>query len=583
MSAAAGGGPRTVEAVYRDLLARAPENKMEPRMAPLWRAMELLGEPQKAAPVIHLTGTNGKTSTARIIESVLRAYGLRTGRYTSPHLTSVTERISIDGAPVPNETFVRIWNEILPVIQVVDAELEAEGENRLTYFESVTILGFAVFADEPVDVVVLEVGLGGITDATNVADGVVSVVTPISADHTDLLGDTDAEIAREKAGIIKPGGFLVSAAQDPDAAQVLLDAARAVDAPFRFEGVDFGVESRSVAVGGQQVTVQGIAGRYPDLTLPLHGEHQAENLAVAVAALEAFFGGERELESGLLQEGVGAVSTPGRMEVVRTAPTLVVDAAHNPAGIAATAKALQEAFGFEKLVLVVGILQEKDALEMLTVLYRQFGDLVEDLCLTQSDSPRAIPAGELAQTALDAGWPEDDIHATESIPDALEWAVGRAEATEGAGAGTGGGVLVTGSITLVAEVRELLGAPAAESAMPGAPGVVPVAPGVEVFADMGLELGDGLDEDEDDEDIFDEDDEDMREDEFMDDTYGLNDPEAGAGSSGDDHDVADDTYGLNDPEAGAGSSGDEHDVPDDTYGLNDPGADGDSGHRRSTR
>lgn len=501
--------PQTVAAVYRDLLARAPENRMEPRMAPLWRAMELLGEPQKAAPVIHLTGTNGKTSTARIIESVLRAYGLRTGRYTSPHLTSVTERISIDGAPVADETFVRIWNEILPMVRVVDAELTEEGQNPLTYFECVTILGFAVFADEPVDVVVLEVGLGGITDATNVADGAVSVVTPISVDHTDLLGDTEAEIAEEKAGIIKPGGFLVSAAQDPDAAQVLLDAARAAAVPFRFEGVDLGVESRSVAVGGQQVTVRGIAGRYPELTLPLHGEHQAENLAVAVAALEAFFGGEKELESELLQQGVAAVSAPGRLEVVRTAPTIVVDAAHNPAGISATGKALQEAFGFERLVLVVGILQEKDSLEMLTALYRQFGDAVEDLCLTQSSSPRAIPAGELAQTALDAGWPEEDIHATESIPDALEWAVGRAEASEGAGAGIGGGVLVTGSITLVAEVRDLLGATAAEAALPGAPGVVPVAPGTEVFGHLGLELGDGLDEDEE-EDIFatDRDDED---------------------------------------------------------------------------
>ncbi|QCU79417.1 bifunctional folylpolyglutamate synthase/dihydrofolate synthase [Citricoccus sp. SGAir0253] len=482
---------------------------MEPRMDPLWRAMELLGEPQRAAPVIHLTGTNGKTSTARIIESVLRAYGLRTGRYTSPHLSSVTERISLDGAPVPDETFVRVWNEILPVLEVVDAELTAAGQNRLTYFECVTILGFAVFADEPVDVVVLEVGLGGITDATNVADGAVSVVTPISLDHTDLLGETEAEIAAEKAGIIKPGGFLVSAAQDPDAAQVLLDAARAAGVPFRFEGVDFGVESRSVAVGGQQVTVRGIAGRYPELTLPLHGEHQAENLAVAIAALEAFFGGERELEHALLQQGVAEASAPGRLEVVRTAPTIVVDAAHNPDGVRVSARALQEAFGFERLVLVVGVLAEKDALEMLTVLYREFGDLVEDLCLTQSSSPRAIPAGELAQLALDAGWPEEDVHATESVPDALEWAVGRAEATEGAGAGTGGGVLVTGSITLVAEVRDLLGAPAAGAAVEGPPSVVPVAPGVEVFRDLGLELGDGLDEDEEEfEDIFAEDSED---------------------------------------------------------------------------
>lgn len=500
--------PQTVAAVYRDLLARAPENKMEPRMGPMFRAMELLGEPQRAAPVIHLTGTNGKTSTARIIESVLRAYGLRTGRYTSPHLSSVTERISIDGDPVQEGTFVRIWNEILPMVEVVDAELEAAGDVPLTYFEAVTVLGFAVFADEPVDVVVLEVGLGGITDATNVADAAVSVVTPISLDHSDLLGDSEAEIAQEKAGIIKPGGFLISAAQVPDAAQVLLDAARAADAGFRFEGVDFGVESRSVAVGGQQVSVQGIAGRYPELTLPLHGEHQAENLAVAIAALEAFFGAEAPLAFDLLQEGVAQVSAPGRLEVLRKAPTIVVDAAHNPAGITATAGALQEAFGLEKLVLVVGVLQEKDAQSMLTELYRQFGDEVADLCLTQSDSPRAIPAGELAQLAMDAGWPEDDLFATESLPDAIEWAVGRAEAVEAGGAdasGLGGGVLITGSITLVAEARELLGAPEAGGGGGGTPEVVAVPTAVDVFDDFGLELGDGLDEDQEEfEDIFDD-------------------------------------------------------------------------------
>ncbi len=497
--------PPSVAQVYGDLLARAPENRMEPRMGPMLRAMELLGEPQRTAPVIHLTGTNGKTSTARMIESVLRAHGLRTGRYTSPHLSSVTERISIDGAPVEDGTFVRIWHEILPMVQMVDAELEAAGEVRLTYFEAVTVLGFAVFADEPVDVVVLEVGLGGITDATNVADAAVSVVTPISIDHSDLLGDTEAEIAVEKAGIIKPGGFLVSSAQEPDAAQVLLDAAREVGAGFRFGGVDFGVESRSVAVGGQQVTVQGIAGRYPELTLPLHGAHQAENLSVAIAALEAFFGAENPLNAELLQEGIAQVSAPGRLEVVRSAPTILVDAAHNPAGIQVTAEAIREAFGFERLVLVVGVLREKDALSMLTELYRQFGDQVEDLCLTQSDSPRAIPAGELGQRALDAGWPAEDLFATESLPDALEWAVGRAEAVEGGGAeaaGLGGGVLITGSITLVAEARELLGAPAGGAAQ-GAPEVVAVPTAVDVFEDFGLELGDGLDEDEEEfEDIF---------------------------------------------------------------------------------
>lgn len=443
----------SVESVYAELLGRAPENKMEPRLAPLFRAMDVLGEPNKAFPIIHVTGTNGKTSTSRMIESVLRAHGLSTGRYTSPHLSKVTERISIDGHPVSDETFVRIWDEIRPYLQIVDSELEAEGEPRLTYFECLTILGFAIFADQPVNVAIIEVGLGGITDATNVGDGQVSVVTPISLDHTDLLGDTTEDIAREKAGIIKPGGYLISAAQPLDAAQVLLEKAKAVGVPFRFEGVEFGVESRTVAVGGQVLTIQGIAGRYPDLMLPLHGAHQAQNAAVAVAALEAFFGGEKELDIDVLQEGFAAVTSPGRLEVVRTAPTIIVDAAHNPDGINASAAALREAFTFTRLVPVVGVLKEKDAEEILREIRESLGDMAVEYCFTQSNSPRAVPAAELAELAIDLGFGEDNVHIAEKLDDALEWAVERAEANDD----LSGGVLVTGSITLVAEARILLG------------------------------------------------------------------------------------------------------------------------------
>jgi dihydrofolate synthase/folylpolyglutamate synthase len=443
----------SVESVYAELLGRAPENKMEPRLAPLFRAMDVLGEPNKAFPIIHVTGTNGKTSTARMIESVLRAHGLSTGRYTSPHLSRVTERISIDGHPVPDETFVRIWDEIRPYLQIVDSELEAVGEPRLTYFECLTILGFAIFADQPVNVAVIEVGLGGITDATNVGDGQVSVITPISLDHTDLLGDTTEDIAYEKAGIIKPGGYLISAAQPLDAAQVLLDKAKDVGVPFRFEGVEFGVESRTVAVGGQVVSIQGIAGRYPELLVPLHGAHQAQNAAVAVAALEAFFGGEKELDFEVLQEGFSNVTSPGRLEVVRTAPTIVVDAAHNPDGIKASAAALQEAFTFTRLVPVVGVLKEKDAEEILRQLKESLGGMAEEFCFTQSNSPRAVPAAELAELAVELGFGEDNVHIAEKLDDALEWAVERAEANDD----LSGGVLVTGSITLVAEARILLG------------------------------------------------------------------------------------------------------------------------------
>jgi dihydrofolate synthase/folylpolyglutamate synthase len=444
----------SVESVYAELLGRAPENKMEPRLAPLFRAMDVLGEPNKAFPIIHVTGTNGKTSTARMIEAGLRAHGLSTGRYTSPHLSKVTERISVDGAPVSDETFVRIWDEIRPYLEIVDNELLAEDQPKLTYFECLTILAFAVFADQPVNVAVMEVGLGGITDATNVGDGQVAVVTPISLDHTDLLGDTTEDIAYEKAGIIKPGGFLISAAQPVDAAQVLLEKAKEVQVPFRFEGVEFGVESRQVAVGGQVVTIRGLAGRYPELMVPLHGAHQAENAAVAIAALEAFLGGgEKELDAEVLQEAFATVTSPGRLEVVRTAPTIIVDAAHNPEGIRVSAEAIEEAFSFSKIVVVVGVLKEKDAEEILRQLKESLGGLAEEFCFTQSNSPRAVPAAELAELAVDLGFGEENIHIAEKLDDALEWAVERAEANED----LAGGVLVTGSITLVADARILLG------------------------------------------------------------------------------------------------------------------------------
>ncbi|WP_313814484.1 folylpolyglutamate synthase/dihydrofolate synthase family protein [Glutamicibacter sp.] len=426
---------------------------MEPRMDPMFRAMEILGEPQKACPVVHITGTNGKTSTARMIESLLQAHDLRTGRYSSPHLVSVTERIAIDGAPVDEETFVRVWDEITPFLEIVDAELVERGENKLTYFEAVTILAFAVFAEVPVDVVVLEVGLGGITDATNVADGDVSVITPISLDHTDLLGDTTELIAQEKIGILKPGGYLVSSVQPVDAADVLLARARELEVPVAFESLDFKLLDRQVAVGGQLLSIQGQAGRYDEIFLPLFGAHQAQNATVALAAVEAFLGGgERELNADLVRDGFAATSSPGRLELVRTAPSILVDAGHNPDGIRVAAEAIKESFGFSKLVLMVCILQEKDAEAMLYTMREEYGDLVEDLCITQSSSPRAIPAGELANMAIDAGWPEEDIHVTEDLEDAIEWSVGRAES----GDDLAGGVLATGSITLVGEVTALL-------------------------------------------------------------------------------------------------------------------------------
>ncbi|WP_443110961.1 bifunctional folylpolyglutamate synthase/dihydrofolate synthase, partial [Arthrobacter sp. CAL618] len=304
------------------------------------------------------------------------------------------------------------------------------------------------------DVAIIEVGLGGITDATNVGDGQVAVVTPISLDHTELLGETEYDIALEKSGIIKPGGFLISAAQPQEAAQVLLEKAREVGVEFRFEGVEFGVETRTIGVGGQVLSINGIAGRYEELLLPLHGAHQAQNAAVAVAAVEAFIGGgTRELDAAVVREGLRTVTSPGRIEVVRTAPSIIVDAAHNAAGAKAAAAAVKEAFDFSRLILVVGVLQDKDAGAILAELHEELGGILEDICLTQSTSPRAIPAAELLQDALAAGFAEENVHIAERLDDALEWAVMKAEENND----LAGGILITGSITVVGEARTLLG------------------------------------------------------------------------------------------------------------------------------
>lgn len=446
--------PQSVEEVYAELLDRAPENKMEPRLDAVQRAVDILGNPEKSAPVIHITGTNGKTSTARMVESLLLAHDLRVGRYTSPHLEKVTERISLDGRPVTDETFVRIYGEIAPYLQLVDTELSERGEPRLTFFEVLTVLAFAVFADEPVDVMVLEVGIGGSWDATNVADAAVSIVTPVDLDHTEMLGETLQDIALEKAGIIKPGGFLISAAQDPVVAQILLERAQEIGAQFRFEGVEFGVRGRTIAVGGQIIAVQGLAAECIDLMLPLFGEHQAENAALAIAAVEALLGGgDKPLNQELLVTGLGAVTSPGRLELARKAPPVLLDAAHNPHGLKASARAVRESFTFAKLNLVVGILREKDVETMLRTLAEEYSEYELELWCSHSRSPRAIAPEELAEIAADMGFDEDMVHAQDRLDDAIASAIqDAADRQEFDGA-----VLITGSVTVVGEARALLG------------------------------------------------------------------------------------------------------------------------------
>ncbi|WP_394551793.1 bifunctional folylpolyglutamate synthase/dihydrofolate synthase [Agromyces sp. MMS24-JH15] len=428
------------DTVFATLLERVGEQSPAPRLDATRRVVELLGDPHRAAPVVHLTGTNGKTSTSRITESLLRAVGLRTGLLTSPHLERFTERIRIDGEPVADEAVARIWEEIAPIVALVDIELEAAGELRLTFFEAFTVLAFACFADAPVDVVVLEVGMGGAWDATNVADGQVAVFTPIALDHESRLGRTVEEIARTKSGIVKPGAAVVTAFQEPAALAALREAADRNGASFEVEGGGFAVLDSRVAVGGQLVTIRGLGGVYEEVPLPLFGRHQAENAAVAIAAVEAFLGGAR-LDDEVVEVGLGAVTSPGRLQRVASDPTLIVDAAHNPHGAESLAAAIEEYFDFSELVIVLGILADKDVEGIARALEPTGATFV----VTCSSSDRAVPVDVLAdRVAAVVG--ADRVTSADRLEDALE------DARDWADSEPGRGVVVTGSITLVGEV-----------------------------------------------------------------------------------------------------------------------------------
>lgn len=438
--------------VYREILGRAPEHDLVPSLDRIAAVTELLGDPQRSFGVVHVSGTNGKSSTTRIAERLLREHGLRTGRFVSPHLNDVRERICLDGVPLDPARFTEVYGEVLPYVDLVDKRSAESGEPRLTFFEVLVAMAYAAFADAPVDAAVVEVGMGGSWDATNVADGRVAVVTPIAIDHERFLGHDVATIAGEKAGIVKPGATAVIAQQPLEAGEVLVRRAAEVGAMLALEGRDFGVLSRSVAVGGQQLTLQGLGGVYEELFLPLHGVHQAHNAACALAAVEAFLadGGAPELlDADVVRAALADVDSPGRLEVVRRGPTVLVDAAHNPAGAAVLADAVEEAFGFEYLVGVVAVLADKDAEGILAALEPVLAEVV----VTRTSSPRSLDPGELAVIAEDV-FGEDRVRVAQRLDEALDVAIGLAEH----GGRLGGGVLATGSVTMAADVRLLLGA-----------------------------------------------------------------------------------------------------------------------------
>lgn len=427
-----------LDLVLSALYSRRPESQIEPRLHATARAVELMGDPQRNYRIVHITGTNGKTSAARMIERILREHGLRTGRLTSPHLVRFNERIALDGEPVEDQRIIDVYNDNQVILDLVDSELEARGEARLTFFEAYNALAFQLFSDAPIDVLVLEVGIGGEWDASNVADGDVSVFTAIGLDHRKVLGDTVEEIAQTKAGIIKEQSIVVSNAQEPNVERILRD--RAQQAAF-ISGTDFALIEASEDGFGTRFSVQGSFGSYPQLWMPIIGTHQAENAATAIVAVEQFLG--RAIADEVLRSAMADTVSPGRMHVISKEPLVVLDGAHNPPGIRSFRTTLEEHFGSPKSIGVVGMLADKDVFSSAL----EFVGVFDHLIITSSHSERSMAAQELAEVFEDSG-----VFVSEVIDDF-------AQAYDSAlrlGEETGMPVFVTGSLYLVGAVLGLV-------------------------------------------------------------------------------------------------------------------------------
>lgn len=434
---------------------RWPETKIEPTLARIAALLDLLGSPERAYRAVHVAGTNGKTSVTRMVDALLTAMDLRVGRTTSPHLQSVTERIAIDSAPISPRRYVETYRDIAPYVEMVDASSEAGGGPKMSKFEVLTAMAYAAYADAPVDVAVVETGLGGSWDATNVIEADVAVITPIGIDHVEYLGSEITGIAAEKAGIIKPGAVAILAEQTPEVTEVLLRRAVEVDAVVARAGSEFAVRERAVAIGGQMVTVQGLGGLYEDVFIPLHGAHQADNAALAIAAVEALIGAgkDRALPVELVREAFAGLVNPGRLERVGADPTVLIDGAHNPHGATALVRALREEFSFDRLIGVIAVMGDKDVDAILEVLEPALAAVV----VTVNDSPRCLPANELADRAR-AVFGEDRVHLAADLPGAMAAArTLAADAAESDDDTAGTGILVTGSIVTAGQARTLVG------------------------------------------------------------------------------------------------------------------------------
>lgn len=409
-----------------------------PTLERITALLEMLGDPQGGIPAIHITGTNGKTTTARAATEVLRASDLSVATFTSPHVESITERIQADATPISENEFIDAWRELVPFMEHID-----ETVGKVTWFEAITALAFIWFADKGVDVAVIEVGMGGTWDATSVVETAVAAITRIDVDHAHVLGDTPAKIAVEKAGIIKPDSVLVTVEQTQEVFDVLRARCEEVGAEIRSEPMSFELEKSVVAVGGQSVDLRLGREYHRGLFLPMFGEQFAHNAALGAAAVHAFMG-DRPQETAILEEAFAKIKVPGRLEVIQRNPLVILDGAHNPAAAAALASALPHAFDYENVILVIGAMTDKDVPGMLAPLVK----LSSGVVATQANWPRAMTAPDVAAAAATAG--AKVIAVEQNVPDAIKAAI--------AAAGDRDCVLVTGSLYTVGEARTALAA-----------------------------------------------------------------------------------------------------------------------------
>ena len=429
-----------IDAIEKALLARWPETRIAPTLERIAALVDILGSPQLTYPTIHVGGTNGKTTTARMIDSLLFEMGLRTGRFTSPHLESYLERISINGQSIDAKELIFSFNDLSPYLDLMDTKFD----NPISFFEAITALAFVAFAEHPIDVGVIEVGMGGQWDATNVVDADVSVITPIGLDHMEYLGNTIAEIAATKAGIIKEQGFVVLAQQSPEAAVELLRRAAEVGADVAREGLEYSIDSRAIAVGGQLISITGLRGHYDEIFLPLHGKHQASNAAAALIVVEAFFG-EQDLDIDAVRAGFANVTSPGRCEIIHRDPTIILDAAHNPHGAKAIAETLQTEFTFDDVTGIVALMADKDALGILQALE----PVMNQIIVTTNSSERSMSVADLTKLANQV-FGADRVFAADTLTAAIDKAIQdsvRPLSEESLA------IVITGSVVTVGEAR----------------------------------------------------------------------------------------------------------------------------------